>query len=907
MLDWIKSRLGVVSVADAETSRLDAIRVAKDDGIKLAGVAASRAAEDAERKTIKKALRLVSGDQAPTGQREFARLAVSANHMAGGVASPAEWLINRNEFVQHYKGSVYMAVGAIARKIAMQSANVGVVRHLKSGTKIEDVSPNHPLVRLFEEVNPQMTQYDLWFSTMVWRLTTGDAFWWKARNGFGLPAELWPMPSQWVHAIPSPKKYIAGWLVKGVFGEDAIFPEKDMIHLKEFAPDWSGTGRFYGLPPMAAAATAIDLEEAMYKRLHSEFKNFAPPGLHYETDETLEQSQLEEIFAQILNMHSMAEQAGTPIISHAGLKASEFRASIREMDYQASLDATTEHILAIFGVPKAVLGLVKDANRANMEASLLTFCHDEQTECLTKDGWKTYDQLILNDKIATYDPDSDSLRYETPEKIHVLDYEGPMHYWETEHVDVAVTPEHRMYVQTVEKPHQEKRCRPWRVRRMYELAATTPYRLKQAAADRYVASGEDFEIELERSRKGMKQLVIPREVFVKMVGWYVTEGHATTNWRIGFTQSPDGPHFDDLKKTVESIGLTFHEQTHPESGCVQFTLNCKQLWEYFVENFGRKSHEKKLGRVVVNWGAEDRRLLLETLLQGDGIDWRLTNESEGIWSANYTTTSKRLADEIMQLGIGCGYRSSVVDHEKKREGRLQTYRVNLTTRNDTCVVHQRRRVEQYSGKVWCVTVPTGLFIVRRNGKAHVSGNCENTINPLLTQIGQHLTQWLAREFDPKLVVWFDDCTVNDIEQIRKNYETAHKSGATTPNEVREVLLELPPYKFGGDTPMVGANMVPAAFGNEPPPEPVIDPLTGAPMGEPGMGGPPNGQQPPPLGPEEGMDVGGDGLLDEPSTARAQRFFRRSMSLVPQSDRNGQSTWRGGLRSTSNGKSRSQEK
>lgn len=327
------------------------------------------------KKSVAPGVDVIEGDQGSKGGLpQFSGFAVGGD--ANTPHPPAQWLLDRNEYVKHFKGSVFVAVGSIARKIAMQQANVMVIRESKTGQTMEAAPERHPLVQLFREVNPQMVQYDLWFSTIVWRLVTGDAYWWKARNGFGLPAELWPLPSQWVYAVPDSEEYIGGYLVKSIFGRDAFFPADDIIHLREFAADWSSSGRFYGMPPLVASATMVDLEEAMLTRLYSQFKNFAPPGLHYETDESLEEAQIRELFSQVVNMHSMAEQSGLPIITHSGLKVSEFHQSIREMDYARSLELAMEWILAIFGVPKAVVGLVKDANRANMEASLMAFCEN---------------------------------------------------------------------------------------------------------------------------------------------------------------------------------------------------------------------------------------------------------------------------------------------------------------------------------------------------------------------------------------------------------------------------------------------------------------------------------------------------------------------------------------------------
>src|SRR5690606_19891089 len=52
--------------------------------------------------------------------------------------------------------------------------------------------------------------------------------------------------------------------------------------------------------------------------------------------------------------------------------------------------------------------------------------------------------------------------------------------------------------------------------------------------------------------------------------------------------------------------------------------------------------------------------------------------------------------------------------------------VVLAVVGEVTVELQRRHLaddgEDYTGEVWCVTVPSGAFIVRRNGRVSVSGN-----------------------------------------------------------------------------------------------------------------------------------------------------------------------------------------
>ncbi len=343
--------------------------------------------------------------------REFAGLAVP--RVPGQKPEPAGWVHDRNEYAKHYKGTMYIAIGAIARKVAMQEPIVA--RHIrkKSGEKYEPL-PDHPLAETLRNVNPFHVPFDLWFHTVGWRLIAGTSYWWKARNGLGLPGHIWVLPSQWVWAVPSPTEFIGQYLVKGVFSRDTYIPARDIVQMSEPNLDWSGTGRFYGMPAMAAGGAMVDIEEAMYKRLLATFRNLAPPGLHYETAEELTPEEFRDAYQDIVAQHSLAENTGRPILTHSGMKASLPTQGISEMDYRGSLEASMEFGLAVMGVPKAVVGLVKDSNRSNMTGALMSWVENTINPLLSHTG-----QTLTKGLAKEYD--DDIVVYFPPVKIEEAD------------------------------------------------------------------------------------------------------------------------------------------------------------------------------------------------------------------------------------------------------------------------------------------------------------------------------------------------------------------------------------------------------------------------------------------------------------------------------------------------------
>jgi excisionase family DNA binding protein len=842
----------------------------------------------------------------------------------------AEWILDRNMFVRQYRNSVAIGVGTIARKMAMQEVKILRRFFRKSGPIIEPADQTLPLCELFRNINPMFTEWDLWYYTEGWKLLTGNAYWWKGRNLFGLPTELWVIPSQWVRAIPSRTQYIGAYEIRNLFRTEhpVILPGTEINQLDEPNLDQNANGRFYGQPPIIPAAASIDIEDKMYDRLRWKMTNFAEPGQIFSTDKPLTEYQLRQIYNQIVNQHTLVEHTGRPMITHSGLKPMVTPSARHELDFKDSFDVTMTLILAIFGVPKAVAGLTVDVNR----------CLSADTECLTADGWKRYDELTKETKIACFDDKTGAITYSPPKNIFVTNYDGEMLHWKSENADICVTPNHRLYGLVGDK--WTKRSGPWRIKQASEWAALPKFQLLSTAPAgaacvtptsvsieypkatlppklKFKAQWRSFTVSEAARATGVNQSVIynwidrgllqawrddrdhlriasdvleefqpPRqggpahrgpidvkvEDWMEFLGWFVSEG--STNKREYRHRHTNGSCYDSVQYSVfltqkEGVKeqqiqailnrMPFHWQRCKigRKNQIQWVCNDKGLWQHLSLHCGKGVKNKRLPQYIKEYPARLLRLLFASAVAGDG---RISHARDGSESTvGYTTISRQLADDMHELAIKCGYRASMREESRKTVTGNTVYTLNcLRNRLEFSFRNSQNLTrEHYRGKVWCVEVPTGMFLVRLNGKVHVTGNsnseaalltfCENCVNPRLKHNSQHLSKSLAKEFEPdgSLICHFEPCTVNDVEDMRKTVETCAKTGATTPNEIREILLHKGRFIRGGDRPSFPSAAVMAQWGNDPNgDDPGLEPpiKTSVPnLGIPGQNGAPTDQ------------------------------------------------------------------
>lgn len=102
----------------------------------------------------------------------------------------------------------------------------------------------------------------------------------------------------------------------------------------------------------------------------------------------------------------------------------------------------------------------------------------------------------------------------------------------------------------------------------------------------------------------------------------------------------------------------------------------------------------------------------------------------------YSSSNEHNADVVQIVGCMTGfttYKSTeAVGAEKQRD----KYKVLLRDTNIRVKAkgfNESKTSEKYNGDVHCVQVPSGMLLTRRNGKVHVSGNCQQ-LSPLILKL-----------------------------------------------------------------------------------------------------------------------------------------------------------------------------
>jgi HK97 family phage portal protein len=261
---------------------------------------------------------------------------------------------------------VYAAAWAIASNYA--SLEYKGYRQTGDGGMWEEYD-KHPWLPLLKRPNPYMSGYALREFTALDLELSGNAYWALERNKDSNDVqELWPIPSGKVRAVATREKMIDHY-IHDVNGERIIYKYDEIIHLQYANP----LSFVYGQGSLSAAKLSVmaDLHAKTWNKHF--FANSARPDAVFETDTVLADDVRKRVMIQWNAMHRGSDKRGKTAILEGGLKYKETNRTPKDVDFVESQKLSREEILAAFGVPPAMVGILEYANYANTKEQTAIF------------------------------------------------------------------------------------------------------------------------------------------------------------------------------------------------------------------------------------------------------------------------------------------------------------------------------------------------------------------------------------------------------------------------------------------------------------------------------------------------------------------------------------------------------
>lgn len=230
------------------------------------------------------------------------------------------------------------------------------------------------LLTVLHKANVLHTGYEFRKLACLQRDLSGDTFLLKERNGFGAPVALWPIPSHWIMALPTPTAPVYRVAHRGWHGE---IPATEFLRISNPNPA-DPYGRGVGLIGVLADEIETDEYSAKYSRqtflnqARPDFLVFPKEGQGRQPWGKPETERLEE---QWRSEHMGFWRVAKPKFLSREVGVFEFnQTSFRDLQLVQLREFERDAIKTVFGVPPEILGVLgPGSNRATITQASAIF------------------------------------------------------------------------------------------------------------------------------------------------------------------------------------------------------------------------------------------------------------------------------------------------------------------------------------------------------------------------------------------------------------------------------------------------------------------------------------------------------------------------------------------------------
>jgi hypothetical protein len=347
------------------------------------------------------------------------------------------------------------------------------------------------------------------------------------------------------------------------------------------------------------------------------------------------------------------------------------------------------------------------------------FCLTDDHDVLTLDrGWVPIANITMEDRVAQLNRKTNKLEYVIPLETLVFDHEGGMYEVETQGISQKTTLNHRMWVKR--RDHSE-----------YELIEAKDMMGKRV---RFQSGGSpivnnDMEIEFgNQTYSGLQA-----DMFLVILGIFMAEGWTYICEKDYITRIEFAANKPRVQKALEEacdlLGLKYSMNMNT----LKWYINHKEL-AYEFDKYNVGAVNKSLPQWTKMLSARQSGILLNSMCLGDG--------HETATSLHYSTSSIKLRDDVQIVAQHAGFTAYyVARYLPGHTATLKDGRVITATETSWDIGIRRKRlyptlnhghineqngqtekITHFVGKVYCLRVPSEVFLVRRNGRCSFTGN-----------------------------------------------------------------------------------------------------------------------------------------------------------------------------------------
>ncbi len=385
-------------------------------------------------------------------------------------------------------------------------------------------------------------------------------------------------------------------------------------------------------------------------------------------------------------------------------------------------------------------------------------CLSDDTEILTRNGWEPYHKAVVGTDVLCYNTDGDALEWHAVQELYTYEYDDTAYNIRSDHTDQIVSRNHRClversgkYVFQYAETLQSEESVP-----VLESVSDMWQPVQRGKQRRIPQNSDMLKAMPQRSGKSSKQRQKGQATQpTRPASVFGTQGpiHNMCMWQ-------GGVEAECMAK--ESQAFVLLSQLPSQNGYSSASNETCSEWQ------GQEATRQGACRCAES-GMEGRDNVLQNTWQlrrsevhslscgvhQHGTQGWLCDGTQDIGCSGDWTGVDAPGSSASQGSQSNEQRSSEPATIRNQSG-SQTIRTSRVARSDLADVNPIH----YKGVVWCVRVPTGAFVARRNGKIFITGNSgfpkatrldvqidrAAGVDPLVVGSKKHQPKFAAKDF-----------------------------------------------------------------------------------------------------------------------------------------------------------------
>ncbi len=337
-------------------------------------------------------------------------------------------------------------------------------------------------------------------------------------------------------------------------------------------------------------------------------------------------------------------------------------------------------------------------------------CVDIETECLTKNGWKKYNEINIGDIVLSYNIDYDKLEWNKIKNVHVDHYNDDIYEVNGRRLSMIITPNHRNVVELNGKISIKETSE---LKNRHNILTSCPLNSNE----------ENFE-----------------ENFAYLLGIILTDGSMINGIQISQDYSKNEEVYNKIinalnileinysvrkrrryytylgsKKSENKININESDLNKYDYYQVSYVSDINIMDKKIIQDINKLIPDKKITNLLFNLDNKSLNKIIEGIIDGDGSIRSIENNSYVV-SGKY----EEFHDNLQILAFLAGY---TVDCIKPSNNKIYTQLTKNRYKNLRNSKESLLNKKHFNGLVWCPEVENnGTWIARKDGKLFITGN-----------------------------------------------------------------------------------------------------------------------------------------------------------------------------------------